>query len=98
MRKETPYRAQVIKRLKEMFPGCEILINDPSQRQGICDVIVLFEDKWGMLEFKRSKNAARRPNQEYYVNKFAQMSFAAFIYPEVEEEVLRDLQRAFDSR
>jgi hypothetical protein len=48
-----------------------------------------------MLEVKRSVHETPEPNQEYYVAMFNAMSFAAFIYPENEDEVLNALQSAF---
>jgi hypothetical protein len=96
--KENEYQAQLIVRLKEMFPGCEVLKQDSSLRQGILDLLLLYQDKWAMLEVKASSRARRQPNQEYYVEYFGRMSFAAFIYPENEEDVLSDLQQAFGTR
>jgi hypothetical protein len=48
-----------------------------------------------MLEVKTSANAPTRPNQDYYIDLFHGMSFAAYIWPEVEEDVLSELQHAF---
>lgn len=70
---------------------------DSSYIQGIPDLLILYKDKWAVLELKQHANAKRRPNQDYYVDKMDQMSFAAFIYPENKEEVLYDLQRSFSS-
>ena len=92
---EPEYQARLIKRLHYMFPGCTILKNDPQYLQGVPDLIVLFYDQWAMLEVKISADAPERPNQEYYVQMHSEMSFAAFIFPENEEEVLRELQLAF---
>ena len=72
--------------------------NDSSYIQGIPDLIVLFEDKWAALEVKKSRTASHRPNQEYYVEKMDDMSFASFIYPENKEAVLDELQQTFFSR
>jgi hypothetical protein len=58
-------------------------------------LIILYKDKWAMLECKQSEKASRQPNQEYYITKASNMSFARFICPENEEEVLSDLQQAF---
>ena len=95
---ESAYQAKLIRKLKRLFPGCVILKNDPQQQQGILDLTILFGNLWGMLEVKTSPNARRRPNQEYYVREFDEMSFAAFICPENEEEVLLALQEAFAPR
>src|SRR4051812_365024 len=96
--KENQYQAGLIRRLKERFPGCEVLKNDPSYRQGILDLTLFFGPCWAMLEVKASATAAERPNQAYYVERFHNMSFGAFIFPENEEEVLTALQEAFASR
>lgn len=78
-----------------MFPGCFILKNDPSENQGIPDILILYQDQWAMLEVKISGSACEQPNQDYYVELFDDMSFAAFIHPGNEEQVLYDLQQSF---
>lgn len=95
---ENVYQAKLIRKLKRRFPGCEILKNDPQYRQGILDLTLFWGPCWAMLEVKASINAVERPNQAYYVKQMNDMSFAAFIYPENEEEVLTALQEAFASR
>jgi hypothetical protein len=80
-----------------MLPGCIVLKNDERYIQGIPDLIILYGASWGMLEVKRSDIAPVRPNQFYYVNLLNEMSFAAFISPETEEDVLYDLQQTFKS-
>lgn len=95
--RETAYQGKLIHKLQQMFPGCFIIKNDPSDVQGIPDLLILFRDQWAMLETKISVRASRRPNQDHYIDMFNEMSFASFIYPEIEEEVLRDLQFAFRS-
>ncbi len=95
MPKESQFQARLIKRLKEMFPGCIVLKNDSSYIQGIPDLTVLWKDKWALLECKKESEARKQPNQPYYIAKGKEMSFGAFIFPENEEEVLHDLQQAF---
>ena len=80
-----------------MFPGCIVLKNDPTYLQGVPDLLILYKNKWAMLEDKRDQYAPHRPNQDYYISKLNEMSFAAFIFPENCEEVLNGLQQAFES-
>ena len=92
-RLESGFQDRLIDSLKKIFPGC--LVFKMDQIQGIPDLTVLWKNKWALLECNRDSEARKRPNQEYYINKGREMSFAAFIYPENEEEVLHDLQQAF---
>lgn len=78
-----------------MFPGCIVLKNDSQYRQGMLDLTLLWELHWAALEVKISKDASTQPNQDYYIERLGAMSFAAYIYPENEEEVLNALQQAF---
>lgn len=94
---EREYQAKLIKKLGRLFPGCFILKNDSSYLQGIPDLLVLYKDRWAMLEVKPSGNASFQPNQEYYLRMLNEMSFAAVIYPSNESDVFRDLQQAFES-
>jgi hypothetical protein len=68
---------------------------DTGLYQGWPDLLILYKGRWAMLEVKRSGRAAYQPNQEYYIDLFDSMSFCASIYPENEEEILRDLQHTF---
>lgn len=92
---ERDYQAKLIKRLVEIFPDCIVLKNDTSYLQGIPDLLILYNDRWAALEVKAYENADEQPNQQYYVDLMNSMSFAAFIYPENELEVLHALQQAF---
>jgi hypothetical protein len=93
--RESKYQSQLIKKLRILFPGCFILKNDPTYVQGVLDLLILFGNKWAMLEVKASATSPERPNQRYYAEQLSLMSFASFIYPENEKEVLDELQRAF---
>lgn len=95
--RERTYQAMLINKLNVRFPGCLILKNDSSYRQGIPDILILHNDTWAALEIKSSANASIRPNQEHYIDKMNFMSFASFISPDNEEEVLDALQHAFSS-
>lgn len=92
---ENKFQSKLIKELKEMFPGCIIMKNDSSYIQGIPDLLVLFKNKWASLEVKKSANARRQPNQEYYVGLMDEMSFSKFISPENKDEVIKALRAHF---
>lgn len=94
---ENKFQANLIKEIKERFPGCIVMKNDSSYIQGIPDLLVLHKNKWASLEVKKSANAKRQPNQEYYVDKMNDMSFSRFIYPSNKEEVLNELFETFES-
>lgn len=94
---ERNFQSSLIKELKDRFPGCIVMKNDADYIQGIPDLTILYNDKWAMLECKRSNSASKRPNQEYYVSKADDMSFARFISPENREAVLDELQQALQS-
>lgn len=98
MRAETVYQGKLVTKLRDMFPGCTIIPLDPQRLQGVCDLLILFGRKWAMLEVKKFSGARKRPNQDYYVEHFNGMSFASFICPESEEQVLRELQSALRSK
>lgn len=96
MKKESKFQADLKKDLKRLFPGCIVTKLDAGDIQGIPDLLVLYEDKWATLENKRSANASKRPNQEYYVKKMNEMSFSKFIYPENKNLVLDELKDHFN--
>lgn len=93
--RESMYQAQLIKKLRRLLPGCVILKNDPDYLQGILDLTILYGPRWAMLEVKMNADSPEQPNQAYYVESLNKMSFAAFIHPDNEAEILSALQHAF---
>lgn len=92
---ESQFKTEVFRKLRHMFPDCEIIRGDSSHQQGMPDHFILWGPYWASLEFKRSASASRQPNQDHYIEKLDDMSFAAYIFPENEEEVLHALEQAF---
>ena len=92
---ERNYQRKLIMKLHDLFPGCVILKNDPAYMQGVPDIIILFKDRWAMLEIKISPDANVQANQIYYIDLLDRMSYASFISPQNEEDVLYDLQLTF---
>lgn len=95
--RESNFQADLIKELYEMFDGCVVLKNDASYIQGIPDLTVLYNNRWAVLECKKSKREQFQPNQEYYIDILNNMSFARVIYPENKGEILNELQFALTS-
>lgn len=95
---ESLFQSNLIKELKQIYPGCMIFKNDPNYIQGVPDLLILYKKHWAALECKKAYNSPCRPNQPYYVDLMDSMSFASFVYPENKEEVLDGLQGAFRAR
>lgn len=92
-RLESGFQDKLRDEIKSMFPGCMIFKMD--QIQGIPDLLILYKNKWAVLENKKSANAKHQPNQDYYVSKMDDMSFARFVYPENRDIVLDELYLYF---
>ena len=94
---ENKFQANLIKKLKNEYPGCIVMKNDPTYIQGIPDLLVLYKDKWVSLECKKNAKARHQPNQDYYVAKMNNMSYSSFICPENEEEILNEVRHRFNT-
>ena len=97
-KREGKFQHDLIKEIKNRFPGCYVLKNDAGYLQGVPDLLVLFGDKWATLECKRSEHEKHRPNQDYHVQQMNDMSFSSFIFPENKEEVLNEMESTLRSR
>ena len=94
---ENKFKTNLIKEIEKRFPGSYVFHLDPTERQGVPDLLILYKNKWAALEGKKNKNASHRPNQDYYVKTMNKMSYASFIDPENKEDVLNEIQQAFES-
>lgn len=94
MPKESVFQRKLTLEIAKTFPGSILLKNNARYIQGFPDWLVLYEDRWAALECKKSAEASHRPNQDYYIETLDEMSYAAFVYPENEKEILDELQRA----
>lgn len=91
---ESKFKTNLIKEIKSRLNGCEVFHLNPFDKQGIPDLLILYRKRWGALEGKKESSSSHRPNQDYYVNKYNEMSFARFISPQNKEEVLNELVKA----
>lgn len=94
---EKDFQKGVIKAIKKLLPGCIVMKTDPTYIQGFPDLLILYGKRWAALECKRYANASHRPNQDYYINKLSDMSYAAFVYPENKESILDGVCKALQS-
>lgn len=97
MKKESKFQHELVVDIYDRFPGAIVLKNDANYKQGIPDLLILYNDKWASLEVKRSATEPHQPNQDYYVELMDEMSFGRFIFPENKEAVLDELEQAFRS-
>lgn len=92
---ESRFQKDLMDEIRSLYPGCMIFKNDSGYIQGFPDWTILYRDRWAVLEVKRSKNAKKQPNQDYYVDSLDEMSFSRFVYPENKDEVLYELDLHF---
>lgn len=92
---ERDFQPSVIAEIEKRLPGA--LVSKIEAEQGWPDLLILYNDKWAMLECKREEKAKHQPNQDYYVEMMNSMSFSRFIFPENKEEVLSDLEQALQA-
>ena len=95
--KENQFQRTLVREIRDHYNNeCIVTKLDSGYIQGIPDLLILHKNKWATLECKKSKNAHRQPNQQYYVDKMDKMSFSKFIYPENKEEVLNELYETLE--
>lgn len=92
---ERDFQRDLIKELKNRYPGCFVLKNDPKYKRAIPDLTILYLDKWATLEVKASAKSTHQTNQDLTVERMNSMSFSAFIFPENKEEILHELDGFF---
>lgn len=94
---ESKFQKDLMDEIRDLYPGCVIIKNDPNYIQGFPDWTILYKDKWAVLEAKREEKAKKQPNQDHYVDTLNAMSFSRFVYPENKEAVLNELRKTFES-
>ncbi len=95
---ENGFQRLLKREIRERLPGAIIMKADPNDIQGIPDLLVLYNDRWAALECKKTSSASKRPNQDFYVHKMNEMSFARFIFPENKEVVLDAMEQSLTTR
>lgn len=101
MAKESDFQKKLKDEIRKRFPGCYVLKNDPTCVQGIPDLLILYTNRWAMLEVKKDEKAYKKSlkenkNQQIHVDRLNHMSFASYIFPENKEDVLNAMARSFE--
>lgn len=99
-RLERDFQPKLLEDIEHLFPGCMTMKNDANYRQGVPDLLILFQNKWALLEVKKSYKdflENQQPNQDYYIQWAQTNSFGAFVYPENKTEVLQALVQFFNN-
>lgn len=94
--KESDFQSDLIKQIKKDLPESIVLKNDSGYLQGIPDLLIAKGNKYALLEVKKSKNEPHQPNQDYYIDKAKKESFGEFIFPENQQQVLKEMYKYFD--
>ena len=93
---ERDFQAGLIKEIKKALPGCLVLKNDATYIQGIPDLLILHNGNWAARECKKSLKSHHQANQDFYISKMNEMSYAAFISPENRKEILDELLQTLE--
>lgn len=88
---ESRFQSSVKHELETKYPGCIVRKNPPGQENGFPDLVMYYGPIWAMFECKREKDARKRPNQKWWVERLDEMSFARLIFPENRERVMGEL-------
>lgn len=96
--KESIFQTKLRHEIEIMLPGAIVIKTDPGDKQGIPDLIVLYEGMYYALEVKRHSGAPFQPNQQFYLGRLRYKgTHARVVYPENMEEVLNDIQRSLST-
>lgn len=93
---ESKFQSKLVEELRSTFPGIDVAKTDSSSVQGLADLILLYGDKFVILECKRSEHEKHQPNQDYYVNKYRNAGTpSCFVFPENKDETIERLKAYF---
>ena len=91
---EAKYQQHLKEEITRRWPRVLVLKTDPNYIQGFPDLLLFHLDKWAALEVKVSISSPQQPNQDWWVNTLNEMSYASFIFPENEEQIIHELESA----
>jgi hypothetical protein len=93
---ESEFKREFMHRVKARLRNVDLDFIHNTTDRSKPDMIILGPMFWAALEFKQRKNAKKRPNQSYHVERMNAKGYARFVYPENSERILEELVRLFD--
>ena len=87
MVREADFQSKFISWARKQGFKCFKQQMNATTRAGTPDCFLFLEGWWGWIEFKKSKNAKKRPGQQQNVDWANENSWGAFVYPENEDEI-----------
>ena len=92
MAREAEFQKKFISDLRKLGYKCYKQQMNATTRVGTPDLFIFKEQFWGMIEFKKSKNARVRPGQRELIQWANENSYGVFCYPENRDEVYNYLK------
>lgn len=96
MKLESTFEKEFCKALRQTLGERYTYTFKLTAAKGIPDRLILYKDKYALLEFKQYKNAKKQPGQETWVGHFDNLAYAAIVYPENAEKVMQDILNYFE--
>ena len=87
MVKEADFQKKFISWARKEGYKCFKQQMNATTRVGTPDLFLFKEGWWGWIEFKKNKNAKKRPGQQQNIDWANENSWGSFVYPENEKEV-----------
>jgi len=97
---EGKFKEKLIGEIEKELPGCIVTKLEADFKNGIPDILILYNGKWATLEAKKdiSEVTKQRPNkmaQDNYVATMDKMSFSRYVYPQNKKEIIDELKLHF---
>lgn len=89
---EGKFQDSCIKWLRSKGFKCYKQQMNATTRAGTPDLFLFKEGWWGWIEFKKSKNASKRPGQQENIDWAQENSWGEFVYPEVWPKIKEELE------
>lgn len=89
---EKDFQKKFISDLRKLGYKCFKQQMNATTKVGTPDLFIFKEGFWGWIEFKKSKNAKKRPGQQQNIDWANENSWGTFCYPENRDEVYNYLK------